>query len=364
MKCSNCGSKMVKWKWEYTKKVKICSVIIMAFFMTVVCGFSNHIESIAATERRGTTTGNFSFGGWAVEADGKIYYCFEGDLCKTVAGDDKNQILVKDINAALPDPYWGYLNVADDWLYFKTLHGSIYRVPLSGGEPQLFLAGMDKPWIGVNEFVIVDDWLYYNYEVKPNDGDSTRASKICRIRLDGSDNQELAYTRQIYWLEHVTNGYIYYQGIGPDDEWFHNYRLPVTGGQAECLDDIKTFREWLVDGAWVYYIADGDGQRLQRQRLDGSENEIIYDQGYCGGLNISGDWIYCFVRDTDKSEKMNYVRIRLDGTKLQILSETEGGGSVAGDIVCSQLGEVWRIRESENGPYLELVAASRYTFSN
>lgn len=134
------------------------------------------ITTMASSERRGVTAGNLTYGGWVAESEGNIYFGYQGNLCKTQQGSNQIHMLTPKINEHLPDPYFGNLNVIDGWIYFKTLHGSIYRISDCGGTPQLVLAGLDYPWIGVNEFVIVDDWLYYNYEIASTGLD--RSSKI------------------------------------------------------------------------------------------------------------------------------------------------------------------------------------------
>lgn len=338
------------------------SRVIPKIIITIITVIFTTTMPTVPLRGRGTTAGNMQNGGYAVESDDWIYYYANGNLYKTQQGMEDQEILIENIDSMLPYPFWGNLNVMGDWIYFSTMHGSVYKVPTSGGRPQAFISGQTKPYmVGVCEFLIVDDWFYYNYETT-EPSKMERSSMICRMRLDGSDDQVLLGDDgkgNMFWLLDVADGFIYYNGIRHKDQRFYDYRMPIEGGKPERLDFIPYAAQIQVVDGWIYYCDSSGSLNIQRTRTDGSETQIIYDQGFCNSINVVGDWIYCFA-GLEKGDYDNrfYMRIKTNGRDMQILNEEQMFQcSVAGDVVCSMLEGAMRIREDNQVPYLEQISA-------
>lgn len=318
------------------------------------------LASAVSSEGRGCTSGNMQNGGFAVASGEWIYYVSEGSLYRTREGSNESEIISEDINSLLPrDPFRGNLNIWDDWLFFTTMHGSIYRMPAAGGTPEVVLEGETQPMMqGVCEFLIADGWMYYNYETSTPDT-LNRSSIICRVSLDGTKHEIVIGEdgTSMYWLLDVAGGYIYYTGIRHEDDTFYNYRIPVGGGQPERLDFMPYAAQIQVADDWIYYCDSSGSQNVRRIHTDGSDEQILYDEERCNDINVSGDWIYCLITpDGDKFDERFYIRIKKDGSDMQMLYDGElMRGTVAGDIICSQINGTMRIHDNGPEPYLEQI---------
>lgn len=335
--------------------------MFMVMLVVMISLASLSAPSFAAQEKRGTSTGNFRSGiGWVAEAEGWVYYLYQGDLCRRIQGEDHLEILVEKIDQYLPDSYLGSLNIMDGWVYFRTLNGSVYRVAVEGGNPQLFISGDKYGGEGVQEFIIVDDWIYYNYVVY-NDS-LKRCSKIYRMRLDGSGEQILVDNEKVYWLQDVIGGYVYFLGNDHQKREDVLFRIQVEGGHYEQVE--STYKDLQIAGDWMYYLSNDEDGYLYRSGLDGTETQLIYDQGKCMFINVSVDWVYCLI-DPGSGLYRDWIfaRVRNDGTQMQVL---QVGGfyfmpSVAGDMVGSYFSGTMRIREDGQKPYLEKLEPGAYS---
>lgn len=301
--------------------------------------------SDTSEDNRGTTPGNMQNGGYAVAAGDWIYYYADYNLYKTQTGSDDSEILIENVNSLLNDPFWGNLNIAEDGnIYFVTMHGSVYRVPADGGTPTIFIEGETTPYMqGVNEFLIVGEWLYYNYE-NSTQNTSTRSSVIKRIHLDRSDDQVLIGddNDHIYWLQDVADDYIYYTDGTHEEEALLNARIPVSGGQQERIDFISYSNTIQIIDGWLYYRDDMDVCRI---RPDGSDQQVIFDESYCYQFNVAEDWIYCQVTDEEGDTDNRYViRVKTDGTDVQVVNDEDMMNfAVAGDVMATMLDGMMRI---------------------
>ncbi len=315
--------------------------------------------AFAASSTRGNTSGNLQNGGAAAEADGWIYFYENGNLCKARPGED-SQVLVADINSILPDPFWGSINIADGQIFFKTLHGSIYKVPQEGGEPELFLPAnisSSSFGIGVCEFIISGEWLYFNYETTTG---MERTSIIARIHPDGSGGEILrdGQDAEMYWLLDVDDDVIYYSGIRHSENVFYNYQMPASGGLPKRITDIPYTPIIQVINGWIYY-RDSTDSSIKRIRPDGSNLQVIHSHPAAMSFNVTadGEWIY-FSSLAQADENAAYMRVKTDGSNLQSLGEvTMYHASVAGDRVVSLVsGNMRLIPQSSGIPRLEKVS--------
>ncbi len=307
----------------------------------------------AAISSRGNTSGNFQNGGAAAEADGWIYYCENGDLCKARSGED-GTVLVKDINSILPDPFWGNINLADGQIFFRTLHGAIYRVSMDGGRPEVFFPAKTDFGIGTCEMILSGDWLYFNYETTTG---MERTSMICRIHPDGTGGQILkdGTGDEMYWLLDVTEDTIYYTGIRHEENKFYNYQMALNGQGSERIEFMPYTPILQVVDGWIYF-RDSTDDAIKKIRTDGTGLQTIHSRPAAMSFNVTADsqWIY-FSSLAQGDEKAAYMRVRTDGTDLQPLGEfTMYHASIAGDRIVSLTSGNMRMIPQDSGiPRLE-----------
>lgn len=67
---------------------------------------------------------------------------------------------------------------------------------------------------------------------------------------------------------------------------------------------------------WIFYSS---GQSLNRMRIDGREDQIIYEMGYLSDIHIKDNWIY-FINPLDK---VNIYRMDVNGQNLERLLKVE-----------------------------------------
>lgn len=65
-----------------------------------------------------------------------------------------------------------------------------------------------------------------------------------------------------------------------------------------------------IVGDWIFYAS---GENLNRIRIDGTDNEIIYKSGYLLDIHIKGKWIY-FI---NLSDNFNVYRMDINGRNLE-----------------------------------------------
>jgi len=218
----------------------------------------------------------------------------------------------------------------DDLIYFRSLSpaGGLYKVNKDGSGKTKIIEESPK------YLNIVDDYFYYS------DG-----WKLTKSKFDGSEKQVFANSA---FHVNVTDKYIFYTNIGPQDGYI--YRMKLDGTQKIKLNDDhasqivvsgnsiyytsfynklikvdfdgnsktnlltgKFINELNIEGDWIYFNYD---QTLYKMKTDGKElTQLSSDDPR--HINVSGDWIYY----SDFSKKKNLVRIKTDGTQRQGLNQ-------------------------------------------
>jgi Tol biopolymer transport system component len=208
--------------------------------------------------------------------------------------------------------------------------GLLYRLPLSGGEPQLIDTGFARTCN--NDHGISPDGKTIVISDKTEYG----ASTIYTLPADGGLPKQVTQNRPSYWHGWSPDGKtLAYCGIR--NQVFDIYTIPVDGGEETRL----TFGEgrndgpdYSPDGEWIYFNSSRTGRmQIWRVRPDGSDVTRVTDSEY-------GDWfphpspdgkhllvisydggVFDHPRDLD-------VRLRLmdpDGSNARVLFELFGG---------------------------------------
>ena len=217
----------------------------------------------------GATNSNIMNGGTAVEKDGWLYYVSDVDfmLHKIELSKVTDKIDDRD-SIRILDEYADYLNIVDDWLYFRDYGNlSICKIRLDGSERKTLNSAE------CFSLSVVDDWIFYI------DG---ATNNVCRMKTDGSSQEVIAGTTSAYMQ--IYDGWIYVI----EDDYLGRYRSDASRAEyvAPCNSSL-----FAIEDDWVYYVNLADGRTMYRMRLDGSENTKLCDDKV-DGFNVYEDRIY------------------------------------------------------------------------
>lgn len=206
-----------------------------------------------------------------------------------IDGSQKTQLM-----ASQPKPV-NFIKVVDDWVYYKYNLDELYRMRTDGREKTLLeTSGCDFP-------NIVDGWIYYRR--------SKENGKLYKMRTDGSSKTKL-YNYNCYHIN-VENGWIYFTDGGND----RLYKIRTDGCALTKLSNVPCFWINVVDG-WIYFRKGQAYNSWYKMRTDGSSLTMLSnDSIFC--LNIAGDWIYYMaVTKKNKSgpDETELYRMRINGT--------------------------------------------------
>jgi WD40 repeat protein len=177
--------------------------------------------------------------------------------------------------------------------------GLLYRIPVSGGHPELIPTGFAKRIN--NDHGISPD----GKQLVISDGTETGQSLIYTLPIEGGDPARVTPLGPSYW-----------HGWSPDGRTlaycaerngnYDVYTIPVTGGAesrlttAEGLDDGP---EYSPDGRYIYFNSVRSGiMQIWRMRPDGSTQEQITTDKYNDWFahpSPDGKWIVYISYDTD-----------------------------------------------------------------
>lgn len=157
-------------------------------------------------------------------------------------------------------------------------------------------------------------WIYFQ-------GVENGFEHIFRVRVDGSDSQQLTSGEARHFFQGWSPDWLYYEIYAETDEL---WRMRLDGSDPQpvlTLPDTRyyTVESWSPDGRWMFVSAETGGQpTLYRARPDGSdlqnltENLSLYEVN--GWL---GDWL---IFSASSGNNMNLYRT--DGTTVQNLTRS------------------------------------------
>jgi WD40 repeat protein len=177
--------------------------------------------------------------------------------------------------------------------------GLLYRIPVTGGNPELIPTGFAKRIN--NDHGISPD----GKRLVISDGTETGSSQIYTLPIEGGDPERVTRLDPSYW-----------HGWSPDGRTlcycaerngnFDVYTIPVEGGHetrlttAEGLDDGP---EYSPDGKYIYFNSVRTGtMQIWRMKADGSEQEQISTDEYNDWFahpSPDGKWIVYITFGTD-----------------------------------------------------------------
>ncbi|WP_339322099.1 DUF5050 domain-containing protein [Paenibacillus sp. FSL W8-0194] len=246
----------------------------------------------------------------------------------TFAGSNQNSSFAGNSTGNLNND--GFYASKGEWIYYRSFSsaGGLYKVKKDGTEKTKLMDGFP------GYINIVGDYLYYS------DG-----WKLTKAKIDGTEKQVLANSA---FHVNVTDQYIFYTNIGPQDGFIYRMNLDGTGkiqlnndhasqivvsgkslyytsyynklikidihGNSKVkLLEGKLINELNIEGDWLYFNYD---QKLYKMKTDGTKLTMLSSDN-ARYINVSDGWIYY----SDHSKKKNLVRIKTDGTERQELNQ-------------------------------------------
>jgi hypothetical protein len=178
-------------------------------------------------------------------------------------------------------------------------------VKLDGAEKTKIVDNLGGGWYwNIN---IVEEWIYYQNN-----------SGIFRMYIeDGTDVKMLVEgtNHTSFGCVNVVNGYIYYT-INDNDVVNTNElcKVDINGFRKQKLVD-GCFSYFNVNGDWIYYCNENDGNKLYKVSTNGSGKKKLCEDE-CQEIHVVGEWVY-YLKPSKKDRQFDRYRIRIDGAKRQ-----------------------------------------------
>jgi TolB protein len=208
--------------------------------------------------------------------------------------------------------------------------GAIYRLNLSGGDPNKISTGAEAACN--NDHGISPDGKM----LAISDSSQTGKSMVYTVPVEGGTPKQISATGPSYWHGWSPDGTtLAFTGLRGDN--FDIYTIPAEGGDekrlttAAGLDDGP---EYSPDGAWIYFNSERTGSmQIWRMRPDGSSQEqVISDEtnDWFPHISPDGKWMVFLSyakgvtgHPPDKDVTLNLMS--MDDKKVHVLARLFGG---------------------------------------
>jgi serine/threonine protein kinase len=157
-------------------------------------------------------------------------------------GFDAAQLTSFPLSSVVQNPAWSPASgeVAFQVFSFTTNRYEIYRMPVSGGQPQRLIEGLQPSWSRDGK------WIYFvsGYPASP---------QIWKISREGGQPVQVTRHGGAVPMESPDGKFLYY---GKDLNCLSLWRMPVTGQEEEHVLDIRSgWSMYTLVGNEIYYIA-------------------------------------------------------------------------------------------------------------
>jgi len=315
---------------------------------------TTQIDTPVDPNQLGNTVSNLANGSFAIIQSDWIYYRGEDNGIYKIRTDGTKQTQISELRHDYP------IQVVGDWIYFVgSSEGGVYeglhRIRTNGNDIMPIYTYSDDDYsrdMFIQRFYVVGEWVYF-IMLEPQSGfeilykirtDGTNETLMIdgeydsfsisdgwiyfkhyntryRMKLDGSEREQLQPLPQIKSNSQIIGDWIYYVVL--DDSW--NYaglaRVRIDGTEEMTITTNRV-GEFNVVGDWIYYSNISDNRALYKIRTDGTGNIKLDDTILYGAINIVGDWIY--VQKTASGINIPQPpilhRIRTDGTDFQVVN--------------------------------------------
>jgi sugar lactone lactonase YvrE len=215
-------------------------------------------------------------------------------------------------------------------LYFNS-KGRIYRVPATGGEPQLIDSGFAMRCN--NDHGLSPDGTTL---VISDQSQTDRRSRIYTLPIAGGMPKLITETGPSYWHGWSPDGKTLAYCAERKSE-FDIYTIPAAGGVETRLTEAKGLDDgpdYSPDGKWIYFNSDRAGRmQVWRMKSDGTQQEPVTSDEYNNWFphpSPDGKWIVFLSYEPDvKGHPENKdVMLRLmpaAGGKIEVAAKLFGG---------------------------------------
>lgn len=200
------------------------------------------------------------------------------------------------------------LLVSDGWIYFtiyKNKNYYLYKIRTDGSEPTILTGNAVQPNYIDN---IIGDWIYFHIQ---------NQEKYYKILKDGTQEKELSGSAKIKISSNIVDGWSYYTDA-------ENNICKINMHNDEKIKLNSDYSRYVnAAGDWIYYVNNEDSN-IYKIRTDGSERTRITDGIYkdeydlVTRMALAGDWLY-YECDSRKSGPGPLCRIKTNGTGFKIL---------------------------------------------
>ena len=156
-------------------------------------------------------------------------------------------------------------------------------------------------------FVKYGEWIYYSM-----------GKKLMKMKTDGSE-QTLVYTDEDNNIEYlnIVDDFIYYVSGGLN-------KVKIDGTENKIIYDPGgiILSAYAVDD-YIYFLDNKNSAALTKIDINGNQKKAITDHGDISYINVVGDWIY-FVNNDD----WTVYKIKSDGTSFKQLTNIKGEGLI------------------------------------
>jgi TolB protein len=210
-------------------------------------------------------------------------------------------------------------------------NGSIYRLPVSGGEPALIDTGFAKRCN--NDHGISPDQTSLAISDQ-SQGDNQ--SIVYIVPIEGGVPRRITQKSPSYWHGWSPDGKTL-AFVGQRNDEFDIYTIPVTGGEETRLTTAKGLDdgpEYSPDGKYIYFNSERTGHmQIWRMRADGSEQEQVTVDGWNNWfphVSPDGAWMVflSYAPDVKGHPENKDVMLRimsLSDEKISVLAKLFGG---------------------------------------
>lgn len=265
----------------------------------------------AGTESKSVTRntfGNLNNGGIAVEDNDYLYLALFGDGIEKRAKTDgamKRLVEAADIKE---------INLYDEWLYYLTTNGVIYKVKTDGSEHGQVLENNV-----LTKFHIEDDYIYYCL-AEEEQVYSLYRTPLAQPGTELSASQLLVSKMAEYYV--IDQDWIYYWSM----ENGHFHRVKMNGTELTELSDISGWGAAIADD-WIY-VTDPAG--IHRIKTDGSAQELVYEDTGIQGVNVQGDEIFFITGQYNGRPSL--CRLKIGEEEVNILYSVENEMEFLADV--------------------------------
>jgi hypothetical protein len=227
-----------------------------------------------------------------------------------VRKDGSGEVKLSDDNAR-------NINVVGDWLYYsvntpaENKMNGIYKIRTDGTERTLVSSSP------IGQMWVLGDWIYYIQQtyIQTEDayGGYFMPNGIHKMKLDGSEDQELVAGSQIYRF-YLTSEKIYFTMREKPEQSSGLFSINPDGSDLKKLQGDGDITQAVLIDSWLYYV-DKFGKRLNKMSLDGSIVIPLFTSGtYISSLQYREGWIYMVNGSFGVHGAAALAKLRTDGT--------------------------------------------------